>query len=231
MQTGSVVGRWVVPLVFVALLAIPGSARALDFSFTGMFTQDDNVQLFNFSVGAPSTVTLMTLSYAGGVNAAGVTIPRGGFDPILALFDSTGMLITQNDDGGCGTVQPDGVIGVTGTGQCWDTFLQSTLAAGSYTVSIQQYDNFAIGPTLADGFSRDGEGNFTSSFGCGAPGFCDVSSVPIFNQRDGHWGFDIYNVAQASTPSAVPEPTTLGLLGIGLLGLAGYRWRHRKHTA
>lgn len=85
-----------------------GAAQATpqNFSFTGTFSQDDNVQLFHFTVGDTSTVTLRTWSYAGGVNAAGQTIARGGFDPILALFDGTGVLINQNDDGGCGLVAP-----------------------------------------------------------------------------------------------------------------------------
>jgi hypothetical protein len=69
-----------------AMVLVSTPAAAADFSFTGNFTQDDNVQLFNFVVGAPSSVTLRTWSYAGGTNAAGTTIARGGFDPILALF-------------------------------------------------------------------------------------------------------------------------------------------------
>ena len=67
-------------------------SNAADFSFTGNFNLDNDVQLFNFSVGAPSTVTLRTWSYAGGINAAGQTIARGGFDPIQAVFNSTGTL-------------------------------------------------------------------------------------------------------------------------------------------
>src|SRR3954449_4659978 len=112
-------------------------ASAANFSFQGSLTRDDQVQLFTFSVGSASTVTLRTWSYAGGVNAAGATIARGGFDPILALFDSTGARINQNDDGNS-NVPADSV-----TTAHFDTFLQSVLGPGVYTVSVMEYDNFA----------------------------------------------------------------------------------------
>ena len=54
-------------------------ANADNFSFTGSFTNDSNVQLFNFSVAATSSITLRTFSYAGGTNSAGTVIPEGGF--------------------------------------------------------------------------------------------------------------------------------------------------------
>ncbi len=54
--------------------------QAADFSFRGNFSTDDEVHLFNFSVGATSTVTLKTLSYAGGTQADGTVISAGGFD-------------------------------------------------------------------------------------------------------------------------------------------------------
>lgn len=200
--------------VFVALAV---SAFADNFSFTGSFTQDDQVQAFSFSVGATSNVTLETLSYAGGVNAAGQTIAEGGFDPILALFDSTGAEVGQNDDGGA-SVPADSV-----TGQHYDTFLNiGTLTAGNYTVTIQEYDNFANGPNLSDGFSRTGQGNFTSAaFGGNGPGgFYDVTGT----QRDNQWAFDILGVNSATTitpptPSATPEPGSILLLASGAAGL------------
>jgi hypothetical protein len=196
-------------------------ALADNFSFTGNFTQDDNVQLFNFTVGATSNVTLRTWSYAGGVNAAGATIARGGFDPILALFNSSGVLIDQNDDGGCGVVPEDAV-----SENCWDTFLMANLAAGTYTVSVMQYDNFATGPNLSNGFDRSGQGNFTGPL-TGHPGgsFWDVSD----SQRDNHWAFDILNVSQATTPppTGVPEPSTIALLLPGLAGLVACFRRSR----
>jgi len=92
--------------LFAASLMLSGAAGAVptDFSFTGEFVHDDDVQAFGFTVGAPSSVTLRAWSHAGGVNAAGAAIAAGGFDTILPLFDNTGTKIAQNNGGGCGSV-------------------------------------------------------------------------------------------------------------------------------
>jgi hypothetical protein len=193
-------------------------ASAANFSFQGTLTRDDEVQLFTFAVGSTSTVTLRTWSYAGGVNAAGTTIARGGFDPILALFNGSGALINTNDDGNF-NVPADPV-----TGENFDTYLQSSLGPGTYTVSVMQYDNFANEPNLSNGFVNTGNPTFTSIFGCSNRRFCDVDGV----NRTGAWAFDVLGVDAASVPtppSGVPEPATVSMMiaGLGIVAFFGKR--------
>ena len=196
------------------LLATTFDVNAADFSFTGNFTNDNDVPTFNFSIGVPSTVILRTWSYAGGTNATWNTIERGGFDPVLTLFDrSTGALLSENDDG-------NGSVATDINGSDFDAFLTASLASGNYTVSIQQNDNFALGPNLSDGFSQEGIANMNFN-----DGFVDR-----FNdeQRDAHWALDILNVNSAVLiASPVPEPETYSMMLAGL-AFIGFALRRRK---
>jgi hypothetical protein len=71
--------------------------------------------------------------------------------------------------------------------------------AGTYTVAISQFDNFAVGPNLSNGFLQSNP-NFTAIY-CSNGQFCDVTG----NNRTSAWAFDILNVDTA----AVPEPMTI----------------------
>jgi hypothetical protein len=196
-----------------ALLAAISSVSGADFSFTGNLLNDDDVQLFNFTVGSTSDVTLRTWSYAGGVNAAGAVIPRGGFDPILAVFDSSGALIDANDDGAVVPIDPV-------TNAAFDTLLfLDNLAPGSYTVSVMQFANFALGPNLSDGF-----------IGSNTTGFVDVTG----NARTSAWAFDILNVNAADVvvppqpPVGAPDSgSTLLLISLAFGGLIAVRRTQR----
>jgi hypothetical protein len=207
--------RFAKTLLAIGTLVLSSAVcQASDFSFTGNFSTINDVQLFTFTVGAGSNVVLRSFGYAGGTNAAGTVIARGGFDPILALFQGTGasaVEIGQNDDGGCGTVAADAV-----TGNCYDTYLAvNGLTPGAYTVSIQDYANFAIGPTLGAGFTGGALNGGT---------FIDFTG----NNRTSQWAFDVLGVQSATTPPPVPEPSSIALLGSGALGLANLVRRRMK---
>src|SRR3954471_24963652 len=91
------VGNSVVAIVL--MLAASGAyAAPVNFSFTGMFSRDDDVQFFSLVVCAPSTVTLRSYSYAGGSQANGNVVLAGGFDPVVTVFNSAGQLIAEQDD-------------------------------------------------------------------------------------------------------------------------------------
>ncbi|MGI9510891.1 MAG: DVUA0089 family protein [Geminicoccaceae bacterium] len=183
----------------------------------GTFVFDNDVEQFDFSIGVASIVTIESISYAGGAFASNPAIiaPAGGFDPILSLFDSTGAFIAAADDGSS-TFDPV-------TGSAFDSFLQPTLDAGTYTVVITQFDNFflgGVGDDISTGFEQDGPpDNFTGFFGCGNGEFCDIGG----NNRTNFFAVNVIAEAQA-----VPEPSALAMIGFGLLGVGlAYRRRQR----
>lgn len=192
-------------LAATVLAALGASAKAADVSFTGQLANDNAVQLFSFTLAADADVTLRTWSYAGGVNAAGNAIGAGGFDAIVSLFSGLGagaILIGANDDGLGVAIDPV-------TGFAYDSLLEFTaLVAGSYTVALAEFDNFANGPTLGDGF----------------PG----SNVSGFDGRSAAWALDILGVDSAN---AIPEPASIALALFGLAALgAGVGGRRRRES-
>lgn len=212
--------------VGIALLLAAPAARAANVSFAGTVPQDDAVQLFSFTADGASNVSIIGFGYAGGINASATSISRGGFDTIIAIYDSTGLLIGHNDDGaGVGT---DAV-----TGAAFDSFVNlGVLAAGTYTLALTVFDNFPIGPGFADGFGRAGQGNFTAGFSCpdAQAAFNDVSGVAGGCGRNGNWALDVLGVESASlgdliVPAAIPEPATFAVLVTGLAGLSLVRRR------
>ena len=176
---------------------------------TGTFTSDDELHFFDVNLAAPSTLSIQTFGYGGG---------NGGFDPFLSLFTQSGLLIAINNDGACPPLQASG-------GVCFDSDITMALPAGSYIAVISQYDNVPIGPTLQDGFSRTGQGNFTPGL-WGYPGTAFIDALG--NQRTG--AYTIAFDGATSVSADVPEPGLWLTTASGLALCLYTRRRRQKHA-
>jgi hypothetical protein len=187
-------------------------------SYTGNFAQDDNQSVFDFTLASATPVTLRTWSFAGGTNANGMAISPGGFAPVLSLFDAGGEqdLLALDHDGGPGSCGPRAVDIVSGF--CWDAYLNLSLVAGSYILVLTEDDNTPNGPTLADGFLRDGQGNFTAGLFGGAPGSAFI--LADGSQRTNMWAVDLIGV---DSQASAPEPGTTAMLVLGIAMLVSRR--------
>lgn len=202
------------------LLMATASAQAGTALVAGQLTGDDGLFAFGFDLAQSDTLTATTLSY-GGSPAHGVA--AGGFAPVLALFsDSAGLLqVAQGSANDCsaGIGAADPV-----SGYCWDARL--TLAgavAGHYTLVLSQDGNAPWGPTLADGYSQQGQPNYTSLYnfyGLPGSGFFDVEG----RQRSSQFAIEI----SAPNSPAVPEPASAWTLLAGLAGLVAARRATRR---
>ncbi len=125
------------------------------------------------------------------------------FDPIAFLWrkndnDNDFTLIGRNDDNS--SIAPDQTV--------WDSGLtQSFLEAGEYLFTITRFPNWNNGSLFSEGFKLD---NFIPS--------------PLIGEG-GFWRVNLEGVDSATSP--VPEPATMALLGIGLVGLSA-RSRKKK---
>ncbi len=123
------------------------------------------------------------------------------FDPITALWTGSGALIAQNDDIDTASINFDSGIYL------------SSLSAGTYILTIAAYDNWSNGLTLAEGFWYDGT---------------EPVAITEWSGGSGYYSVVLEGVDSAVDTTAVPEPATVLLLGLGLVGAAVARKKFRK---
>lgn len=200
----------------LALLATP-LAHAATASYAGSFTDDDELFSFPLILSVSQVLNAHTLSYGGGLNGQGAAVAAGGFAPVLALFDGSGLLLQSAAgsatvcDGSGGGVDP-------ASGFCWDAGFSAALVAGDYLLVLSQDGNVPLGPYLADGYSMSGSPDYTGLVWLGVSGQRFIN--PDGAQRDGHWALDV-------SGAAIAEPATAGLLAAALVAWAATSRRRR----
>ncbi|MEO8598023.1 MAG: DVUA0089 family protein [Candidatus Solibacter sp.] len=196
-------------LLTLGVSSSPAAATIL-YSNVGNFALDNDVLLVPFTVSDPSLVSFRTLSYGGGINANGAVIAKGGFEPLLQLFNldgsvNGGSIFPGPGSDPCGPRTPD----PDRANFCLDIFAQVALGPGDYLLALTQNDNVTAGSDLSGGFIYDGDPNFNNGF------------ATLFFQGDSHWALDV-------TSDQVPEPASLWMTASALL-LAGWRVRRRTN--
>jgi hypothetical protein len=205
--------------VLAAAMGVGASGSVI--SLTGALKTTDDTFETTINVASAGTVTLQTWGFGGGANAAGMVIPAGGFDPLVAVFAGTGSgatIVNGASDGlsnygdftGCAPAGTETIGGFAG--QCGDITMALPLSAGTYTVILS--DAEYIPNALFD------NGTFGEGFTDLTPGTLPFQTCADQNNcitDTAHWALDI------TTPGVsvvVPEPATLGAAGLGLLSLA-----------
>lgn len=144
------------------------------------------------------------------------------FDTIVSLFDSTGTLLGSDDDSGpedLGTEVPlDSFLGVI-----------TLPGPGTYFVAVSEFPNFPTAidacTTFASLVRPDGQFGGEATSGCPAASSFEPSGL----QPIGALPYTLH--VSVESPTAVPEPASITLLGVGIPTLLGYGWFRRKSAA
>ena len=213
-------------LVLVGLLFLfTPLLSASAFYFSGNFSRDDEMRVFEFSIAAPTVVTMQSWGYGGPTDPVTGGPLVGGFATVFSMFDSLGNLAGGPDTGGVNGGNPAcGPRGVDpATNFCLDAYIQEVLGAGLYRLVLTEFNNLPIGTKFSQGFDHTGQGNFTGPlFGPGNGGFYDLFG----NSRTSRYVITVSGVDSAK--EIVPEPSTISLTCLAIA--LAMRYRKRRIT-
>lgn len=205
--------------------ALPARAVTIDVDLSGTFQADSDIFTVEFLLDSDRLVTFFTSSWVSPNSGL-------GFDTALFLWDSNGDWLGipagYGEDAGLGgSALSNGVSHSYGEN---DVFLNTFLAAGSYTATLVQTGNYPTnfpGPSnLADGFWYENDPNYTRDvFGWGTnPHFNGAAGN---DPRTGDWTLHLVGISDYNVPGApIPEPASLTLMALGA-GCCALRYRRR----
>ena len=227
--------------------AAPNAFADTTKSFVGTLATPESTFETTLTLPSAETVTLQTYGFGGGTNGNDAVISPGGTDPFLAIFDSTGSILTDGlgnpygtslDLGnyssfvGCG---PANTVSDFGDTTCGDITMDvGSLAAGTYTIVLSdgQYIANAVfdNGTLGEGFTDLTGGAFCDIVDTTTGTPCPANSPTLANPAgNGNYALDVITSGSSTTgpPPPTPEPGTILMFGAGLTAIA---FRHRSSS-